>query len=93
MNYVLIIHEVEDYQIWKTIFDKAAAIRKQGGEKSYQLLKYQQNANKIVHFSSWTSLEDAKKFFESPELIRIRIEAGVKAPEFIYLEMLEEGTL
>ncbi|HOY11674.1 MAG TPA: antibiotic biosynthesis monooxygenase [Saprospiraceae bacterium] len=93
MNYVLIIHEVKDYHIWKTFFDNAADIRKQGGEISYQLLKYQDNSNKIVHFSSWTSLEDAKKFFESPELIRIRIEAGVKAPEFIYLEQLEKGTL
>jgi hypothetical protein len=41
----------------------------------------------------WTSLDDARRFFESPELIRIRAEAGVKAPEFIYLEQLEAGIL
>ncbi len=32
MPHVLIIHEVEAYQAWKTIFDQAAGIRKTAGE-------------------------------------------------------------
>ena len=93
MEYVLIIHEVEDYDAWKIIFDGAAAMRKSAGEISYQVLKYQSDANKIVHFSSWSSIADARTFFESPELIEIRKKAGVKAPEFIYLEQLAHGIL
>ena len=93
MEYVLIIHEVEDYAAWKIIFDNAATIRKKAGEQSYQVLKYENEPNKIVHFSKWSSLNNAKSFFESEELIKIRKEAGVKAPEFIYLEQLENGTL
>ncbi|WP_269224970.1 antibiotic biosynthesis monooxygenase [Flavobacterium eburneipallidum] len=93
MKYVLIIHEVQDYTAWKIIFDNASTIRKEAGEISYQVLKYENEANKIVHFSSWSSLENAKKFFESPELIQIRKEAGVESPEFIYLEQLETGIL
>ena len=93
MKYVLIIHEVEDYQAWKKVFDNAADIRKEAGEISYQVLKYENDANKIVHFSVWTSHENAKSFFESPKLVRIRKEAGVKAPDFIYLDQLESGIL
>jgi quinol monooxygenase YgiN len=93
MQYVLIIHEVADYPAWKKVFDGAAGIRKEAGERSYQVLKYETDANKIVHFSAWTSIADAKAFFESPRLVKIRAEAGVKAPEFIYLEQLEAGTL
>jgi len=93
MQYVLIIHEVEDYESWKKVFDNASDIRREAGEKSYQILKYDSDPNKVVHFSSWTSIDDAKRFFESPKLIRIRAEAGVKAPDFIYLEQLESGTL
>lgn len=93
MQYVLITHEVEDYQSWKKVFDDATSIRREAGEKAYQVLKYESNPNKIVHFSSWTSINDAKQFFESPQLVKIRIEAGVKSPEFIYLEQLESGTL
>jgi heme-degrading monooxygenase HmoA len=92
-KYVLIIHEVENFQTWKEIFDNASVIRKEAGEISYQVLQYEIDTNKIVHFSVWDSLENAKNFFESPKLIQIRIDAGVKAPEFIYLEELENGEL
>jgi quinol monooxygenase YgiN len=93
MQYVLIIHEVADYPAWKKVFDDASGIRKEAGECSYQVLKYQNNPNKIVHFSAWTSIDDAKCFFESPHLVQIRADAKVKSPEFIYLEQLEAGTL
>lgn len=93
MQHVLIIHEVADYPAWKSVFDGAAGIRKEAGERSYQVLKYESDPNKIVHFSAWTSIADAKGFFESERLIEIRKQAGVRAPEFIYLEELERGTL
>ena len=93
MQYVLIIHEVNAYQAWKVIFDKAADIRMKAGEISYQLLRYDNDTNKIVHFSEWASLENARHFFESAELVEIRKQAGVKSPEFIYLQELERGNL
>jgi heme-degrading monooxygenase HmoA len=93
MKYVLIIHEVETYPAWKVIFDQAADIRKQAGEISYQLLRYDNDANNIVHFSEWSSLENARRFFESSELVEIRKKAGVKAPDFIYLHEIERGVL
>jgi len=43
MEYVLIIHEVEDYAAWKKIFDAAASIRKSAGELSFQVLKLDNN--------------------------------------------------
>jgi quinol monooxygenase YgiN len=93
MQHVLIIHEVADYPAWKKIFDGAAGIRREAGERSYQVLRYEHDANRIVHFSAWTSHAAAKAFFESPQLVQIRQEAGVKAPGFIYLDELESGTL
>ncbi len=93
MAHVLIIHEVVDYPAWKQVFDQAADIRKAAGESVYQVLKYEHQPNKIVHFSEWNSIQAAKIFFESPELVKIREQAGVKAPEFIYLEQLESGVL
>lgn len=93
MPYVLIIHEVESYPAWKSIFDKAAAIRKNAGELRYQLLRLEKSETHIVHYSQWSSLEDARRFFESSELMEIRKKAGVKAPEFIYLDEIESGVL
>ena len=93
MAHVLIVHDVVAYAAWKAVFDRAAGIRKAAGEMSWQLLRSESDANRIVHFSVWSSLERARCFFESPELVRIRAEAGVKAPEFLYLEEVEAGVL
>lgn len=93
MQHLLIIHEVEAYPGWKAIFDQAADIRKRAGEISYQLLRYDNDANKIVHFSEWSSLDKARRFLESPELVEIRRKAGAKAPDVIYLHEIEHGVL
>lgn len=93
MSHVLIIHDVADYAAWKTVFDAAVDIRREAGELSYQLLKHQHDPNRIVHFSRWRSLVAAKDFFESERLVEIRRQAGVQAPQFLYLEELEHGVL
>lgn len=69
MQHVLIIHEVADYAAWKKIFGGAAGIRKAAGERSYQVLRYEREPRRIVHFSTWTSIADAKAFFESAKLV------------------------
>jgi len=89
----MIIHEVEDYTAWKIVFDNAAGIRKEAGEISFQVFKYDSMPNKIIHLSLWNDMEKAKQFFNSPKLVQIRKEAGVKAPDFIYLDLLDEGVL
>ncbi len=93
MQFVLIIHDVADYNAWKTVSDDAATIRRDAGEISYQVLKYDTDPNRIVHFSRWRSLDAARAFFESDRLVEIRAQAGVKAPDFIYLDHLESGIL
>ena len=93
MPHVLIIHDVDAYPAWKAVFDGAADLRKRAGEISYHLLRYDEDANRIVHFSAWSSLENARRFFESPELVELRRAAGVKAPEFLYLHEIERGIL
>ena len=92
-QYVLIIHQVADYAAWKTVFDQAAGIRKAAGEISFQVLRAQSDANRVVHFSRWQSLDRARQFFESEEVAEIRRQAGVHAPQFIYLDELDQGTL
>lgn len=92
-EFVLILHEVEDYAKWKAIFDQAAPMRSAAGEIDYHLLAAAGNARQIVHFSRWRSLEAARLFFESEALVEIRRLAGVKAPEFLYLHGIERAVL
>lgn len=90
---MLIVHEVEDYAAWKAVFDAAAPYRKEAGELSYQLLARDGGARHVVHFSRWRDLAGARQFFESPALVEIRRRAGVRSPEFLYLNALEQGDL
>ena len=92
-GHVLIIHDVADYGQWKAVFDEAASIRREAGEIEYRLLAFDHDANKLVHFSRWSSLAAARAFFESPRLVAIRAEAGVRAPEFHYLNEIEAKAL
>lgn len=91
--FVLIIHEVEDYAQWKAIFDDAAVMRRRAGEIEYQLLAFEADQRRVVHFSRWSSLDAARAFFESPELVEIRRVAGMRAPEFLYLNQIETAQL
>jgi quinol monooxygenase YgiN len=91
--HVLIVHAVRDYAAWKQVFDEAERLRRAAGELSYSVLRDEHDPNKVVHFSQWTSLAQARAFFESARLAEIRQLAGVNAPEFIYLHQLETGIL
>ena len=92
-EFVLIIHDVADYPAWKQVFDDAATLRRDAGEISFQVLSDQSRPDRIVHFSRWSSTKAARAFFESPRLVEIRKQAGVHAPEFIYLTERDAGLL
>ncbi|WP_108812305.1 antibiotic biosynthesis monooxygenase [Sphingorhabdus sp. Alg231-15] len=93
MTYVLIIHEVDNYADWKSGFDQVSNLRKTAGEIEFQILSYDDDPNKVVHFSKWQTTEKARAFFESAKVKEIREELGVNEPEFIYLDERESGIL
>jgi quinol monooxygenase YgiN len=93
LPHVLIVHQVDDYLAWKAVFDEAAPLRKAAGEVRYQVLRADTDPSRVVHFSQWRGLDAARRFFESPRLAEIRRQAGVRAPQFIYLDELERGDL
>lgn len=93
MPFVLIVHQVDDYTAWKAVFDGAADIRKAAGEIDFKVLVSDTDPNRVVHFSRWRSLPEARQFFESADLVEIRRKAGVHAPDFNYLNELDFGVL
>ncbi|MEH3054975.1 MAG: antibiotic biosynthesis monooxygenase [Patulibacter minatonensis] len=93
MTWVLITHAVDDWTAWKQVFDDAAGIRAAAGERDFQVLRDEADPSTVVHLSRWPSQAAARAFFESPELVRIRREAGVHAPDFRYLAEADRGVL
>ncbi len=87
MAYMLVRHDVQDYEAWKSVFDSVADLRRRNGEKSYQILRQENSPNKLVALFEWDSLDNAHKYAASAELKEAMERAGVTGkPEILFLE-------
>jgi quinol monooxygenase YgiN len=84
--YVLIRHEVEDYDAWKDGFDSAKAMRQAGGETSAQVFRDADNPNLVTVLNGWDSFERAEEFLQNPDLADAMERSGViSEPEVIFM--------
>jgi quinol monooxygenase YgiN len=96
MPYALCILEVEDFAEWKSAYDieEGAALRKQGRMESYQIFRFKDNPNKIVHLSQWDNMDDAHKFLQSEELKKANQQSGVTGmSDIYYIEEVESKSV
>ena len=92
MAHLFIKHKVKDYPAWKNVFDGFIETRRASGEKSYQIMHPQNDANNLLGIFEWDSLENAKKFDNSSELKEVMGNAGViEQPEVYFLEEYTAG--
>ncbi|MFZ5981571.1 MAG: antibiotic biosynthesis monooxygenase [Candidatus Zixiibacteriota bacterium] len=94
MTHLMIRHKVKDYEAWKTAFDNFASVRKANGEKSYMIMRSEDDAENLHLFFEWDTQENAQKFLRSPELKQAMQKAGVaEAPEIRFLNEAGRGKL
>ncbi len=86
MPYMLVQHAVEDFAEWKAVFDGAASMRQDAGEKSAQIFHDAEDANSLTLLFEWHSLENARQYAENPDLKTAMQEAGgITPPSFHFL--------
>ena len=85
MAHALFRHRVSDYGKWRSAFDDAIKMRKDGGELSSRVFRMADDPNNIVIFSEWDSLDNAVKFGQSAELQAAMQQAGVIEQPDVYL--------
>ena len=89
MVYVLSRLKLENYDNWKTIFDKRTNIRKENGSKEAHLFRNSDDQNEAVILFDWDNRENAQKYMESDEL-RIGLQnAGAEIISITYLDEQE----
>jgi quinol monooxygenase YgiN len=87
MAYMLIQHEVKDYEKWKAVFDDVAELRRSNGEQSARIFHDAENPNRLTLLFEWDSLENARAYAQNPALKAAMQEAGVRsAPTFHFLK-------
>jgi quinol monooxygenase YgiN len=84
MASVLVQHKVQDFAAWKKVFDSAVALRKSNGEVSAQVFRDASDPNKVTVLNKWSSMADAQKFIQSPELMASMEKAGVVGKPDVY---------
>ncbi len=77
MASMLIQHQVKDFAAWKKVFDSAIDLRTSSGELSAQVYRDSSDPNKITTLNKWSSMANAQKFAQSPELKAAMEKAGV----------------
>jgi len=86
MATLLVHHKVQDYEVWRKIFDDDAKRRKEYGSTGFQVLKSTSNPNDLTVLMEWPSVEAAKAFATSESLKEKMQNAGViSKPEMIFL--------
>lgn len=83
MAYMLVQHEVKDFDEWKKVFDSVQDLRTSNGELSYDIFRDESNSNIIFAMFKWDSMENAQKYAGSPELKEAMENAGVTGPPTI----------
>jgi quinol monooxygenase YgiN len=94
MTDILVRHRVEQYDRWKKVFDEFIDTRKSSGEKSFRILRPQDEPDNLYLLFQWDSAEHAKEFFKSPALKHAMQNGGVaEAPEIHFVSEAAKGTL
>lgn len=92
MTYVLVIHNVEDYDKWKKVFEEDGKVRKAKNSKGATIFRNSTDPNQIVVITEWENIESAKNFAEADDLKIAMQNAGVTSqPVVYYLEELEKA--
>ena len=84
MPYLLIRHKVKDFATWKPVFDAHGEFRKANGSKGGMVCTSADDPNEVVILLEWDTVENARKFTESPGLREAMEKAGVADKPDVY---------
>ena len=83
--FLIISHDIKNYDSWKVVYDKLDAQRKEAGILALFIKKDMNNANSITVFAEITNLEKAKVFMSSSSLKEAMKDAGVTSvPSIVF---------
>ncbi|MBC5992053.1 cyclase [Pontibacter cellulosilyticus] len=87
MGYLLIRHEVNDFDHWKTAYNEHKGAREKAGLRDLYLLQNKYNHNEVVILFETENDHRAQDFIESEDLKKAMERAGVVGmPEIRMLE-------
>ena len=81
MAHVLVKHKkLENYSKWREVFESANDLRAANGEKSAKIFRDADASDSLVLLFEWDSLDNARRYTQSPELKAAMEKAGLTTP-------------
>ena len=75
--WMVVSHEVEDYDRWKEVFDQALPTRRAVGEMAFYIMHNPFDRNHITVWFEWDTMERARAWAADPALANGMSAAGV----------------
>jgi hypothetical protein len=85
MSSVIIRHRVEDFDVWKPVFDEHGAARREHGLVDTGLLRDEEDANMVTILMSTDDTARAREFLSSDDLRETMQGAGVASQPDIWI--------
>ncbi len=87
MAFLLVRHNVKDYETWKPFFDEHSSTRAEEGSKGGKIFRSADDPNELFILLEWDNIENAKKFAQSEKTIEAVQKAGIVGnPDIYFLE-------
>jgi hypothetical protein len=77
MRYLLLRHQVRDYDRWRPMYDAHSIAREAAGLEQLHLFRDAGDPNVVTILYRTEDLDAARMFAESPELLELMKQAGV----------------
>jgi heme-degrading monooxygenase HmoA len=77
MAHIIVWHQVEDFDQWKSKFDEHGQTRGAAGSKGGTVYRSSDDSNEVVVVLEWDSKENAQAFMASQDLETVMANAGV----------------
>ncbi len=79
-----IVHQrVKDYSMWRKEFDTMQSMRSAQGASNDHVFHDEMDPNMLKIILKWSSIDNAKKFYNSPELMDAQRRGGLDGPSSI----------
>ncbi len=87
---LVVHHHVEDFDVWRPVFDEHEPVRRGHGETEHRLYQDPGNRNRLVVHNDFPSAAAAEAFANDPSLPEVMARAGVTGEPSVGLATLAE---
>ena len=90
MATTFVLHRVADYDAWRKVYESVADLQRAGGVTDKAVYRMAGDADNVLVMHRFSTMDEARRFFESADLRQAMQEGGVAA-DSLRVEFYDEA--